>query len=110
MTLFDQAPATADVLVGAAMATSLLLGCLGIRLAAYRGWARRAVCIAYGVLMLYSIELVAVAALLFPGDGFWTALGAAGLVGAAALALSGPALWRRYDEAESRWLMAQDCL
>jgi hypothetical protein len=110
MTLFGPSPEFADVIVGAVIGSYLLLFCLGLRWAARRGWARRPLHIAYWALMLFAIELVLVAALHLPGGGLWYALGFAGLVGTVALAVSGPRLWRLYDEADARRLTAQDCL
>jgi hypothetical protein len=100
----------ADLVVGAVIGSFFLLCCGGFRMAGRRGWARRPLHVAYWLVLLYAVELVVVSALLLANGGLWYALGVAGLVGAAALAVSGPGLWRFYDEAEARRLSAQDCL
>ena len=100
----------ADLLVGAVIGGFLLLCCGGLWLAARRGRGRGPLQAAYWLLLFYALELALVWALPPAGGGLWRALGVAGLVGAGALAFSGPGLWRLWDEAEARRLSAQDCL
>jgi hypothetical protein len=110
MTEYGPSASLADLVAGVVIGSILLLCCAGLRWAARRGWARRPMIVTYWLLLLYAVELVVAGVWLRASGGLWYALGSAGLVGAAALAFSGPRLWRLYDEADARHMSARVCM
>jgi hypothetical protein len=97
-----------DVWPGLALATWLCLGCIGLLAIARHKRGRMLRRIGYWLLLAYSVELV-IAAILLGGEGIWAGVGAAGVVGTAALAVCGPRLWNMAEEAEVRRIAARDC-